>query len=71
MIDKQIEKDITRGRVAVYAPNFPYISSSLGLVPKPDDGFRRIHHGISPIHLGNLPMIQYHLLMAICATLYA
>lgn len=48
-IDKQLQKDITRGRVAVYAPNFPYISSPLGLVPKSDDGFRRIHHLSHPL----------------------
>ena len=37
-------KDILLGRVLKVTPSFPYISSSLGLVPKSNGGWRRIHH---------------------------
>lgn len=50
MIEEQLQLDLQRGRVVpapTYidsTPVFPFISSPLGLVPKSDGGFRRIHH---------------------------
>lgn len=44
VIDRQIAKDLALRRVAATVPQHPYISSPLGLVPKGDGGFRRIHH---------------------------
>lgn len=50
LIQQQLQIDLSLGRV-VHAPTgldgtptFPFISSPLGLVPKSDGGFRRIHH---------------------------
>ncbi|HEY5813549.1 MAG TPA: reverse transcriptase domain-containing protein [Terrimicrobiaceae bacterium] len=43
-IQVKLEKDLRRGRVLLAQPNFPFISSPLGLVPKHDGGLRRIHH---------------------------
>jgi len=43
-IEKQLEKDLLSGRVEITTPDYPYICSPLGLVPKSDGNFRRIHH---------------------------
>jgi ribonuclease HI len=43
-ITTKLYDDLQRGRVIRIEPKFPYISSPLGLVPKHDGGFRRIHH---------------------------
>jgi len=43
-IQVKLEEDLQRGRVLPAQPNFPFISSPLGLVPKHDGGLRRIHH---------------------------
>jgi hypothetical protein len=43
-IDTQIQKDLSLGRVRPVHPSAPFIASPLGLVPKSDGGWRRIHH---------------------------
>lgn len=43
-IENQLESDLARGRVSQVQPIKPFISSPLGLVPKTDKGWRRIHH---------------------------
>lgn len=45
VIDRQLESDLRLGRVTeVAVPDAPLIISPLGLVPKQDGGWRRIHH---------------------------
>jgi hypothetical protein len=44
VIDAKLHDDLAMGRIV---PTFPFISSPLGLVPKHDGGFRRIHN-LSP-----------------------
>lgn len=44
VIDKKLAEDLSTERVVGVNPNFPFISSLLGLVSKHDGGFRRIHH---------------------------
>lgn len=45
IIDKKLAEDLAMGRVVeVKEPTPPFISSPLGLVPKHDGGWRRIHH---------------------------
>lgn len=45
IIDKKINEDLVSGRVVrVEKPTCSFICSSLGLVPKQDGGWRRIHH---------------------------
>lgn len=43
-IENQLQLDLTRGRVSRTEPTPPFFSSPLGLVPKTDRGWRRIHH---------------------------
>lgn len=55
LIDQQLQVDLKLGRVVptpTYedgTPVFPFISSPVGLVPKSDGGFRRIHHLSHPV----------------------
>lgn len=45
IIDKKLTEDLALGRVVeVDAPTPPFICSPLGLVPKHEGGWRRIHH---------------------------
>lgn len=44
VMDEKIQSDLKRGRVAIASPAFPFISSPLGFVPKPDGSWRKIHH---------------------------
>lgn len=45
IIDNKLEEDLRLRRIVpVPNPSIPFISSPLGLVPKHDGGFRRIHH---------------------------
>jgi Reverse transcriptase (RNA-dependent DNA polymerase) len=43
-IQDKLAADLKAGRVVVASPSPPYICSPLGLVPKHDKGWRRIHH---------------------------
>lgn len=43
-ITSQLQADLMLGRVSPCHNTFPFISSPLGLVPKSDGGWRRIHH---------------------------
>ena len=43
-ISNQIESDLSKHRIRLTMPSHPLISSPLGLVPKHNGGFRRIHH---------------------------
>lgn len=50
IIDKKLFEDLGNRRVEeVIAPTPPFISSPLGLVPKHDGGWRRIHHLSHPV----------------------
>ncbi len=40
----KLAADLKVGRVVAVSPSPPYICSPLGLVPKHDKGWRRIHH---------------------------
>jgi hypothetical protein len=42
-VTRQVESDLSLGRITVADLVFPFISSPLGLVPKPNGTFRRIH----------------------------
>ena len=46
IIDKKLQEDLASGRVIQLQgpPTPPYICSPLGLIPKHDGGWRRIHH---------------------------
>ncbi len=45
IIEKKLKEDLAPGYMsAVQQPRLPFICSSLGLVPKHDGGWRRIHH---------------------------
>jgi hypothetical protein len=44
LITLQLHADLQLRRVRHVRPTFPFISSPLGLVPKHDGGYRRIHH---------------------------
>lgn len=44
MISNQVTSDLACGRVSATTPTAPFVSSPLGLVPKSDTGWRRIHH---------------------------
>ncbi|KAF1967325.1 hypothetical protein BU23DRAFT_293488 [Bimuria novae-zelandiae CBS 107.79] len=44
VIEVQLAKDLTLGRAGAHSGQSPFISSPLGLVPKADGGWRRIHH---------------------------
>jgi hypothetical protein len=48
VIDDKLAEDLARGRVKQCLPAPPFISSPLGLVPKGDGGFRRIHDLSTP-----------------------
>jgi hypothetical protein len=43
-ITDKLTSDLALRRVLSRTPSFPFISSPLGLVPKGDSGYRRIHH---------------------------
>jgi hypothetical protein len=43
-IQDKLAADLKIGRVMTVSPSTPYICSPLGLVPKHDKGWRRIHH---------------------------
>jgi len=43
-ISDKLISDLALRRVVLRNPSFPFISSPLGLVPKGDGGYRRIHH---------------------------
>jgi hypothetical protein len=43
-IQDKLAADLKAGRVVAVSPSTPYICSPLGLVPKHDKGWRRIHH---------------------------
>ena len=43
-LTKVLDKDILLGRVTTATPALPYICSPLGLVPKHNEGWRKIHH---------------------------
>ena len=50
MIDKKLAEDLRCRRVEeVTIPTMPFISSPLGLVPKHDGGWRKIHHLSHPV----------------------
>lgn len=44
IIEKKLKDDLAFGRVKEVQPIPPFICSPLGLVPKHDGGWRRIHH---------------------------
>lgn len=49
VIDAKLVKDLNIGRVIkIIDPILPFISSSLGFVPKHDGGLRRIHYLLYP-----------------------
>jgi hypothetical protein len=54
-VTRQVDSDLSLGRIAVVDPIFPFISSPLGLVPKPNGTFRRIHDLTYPKHSKNSP----------------
>ena len=44
-IENKLQEDLRKGRVRrIAAPSQPFVASPLGLVPKHDGGWRRIHH---------------------------
>ena len=43
-ITNQIESDLFKRRIRPTSSSYPFISSPLGIVPKSNGGFRRIHH---------------------------
>lgn len=43
-ITQKLQDDLSSGRVIPATQTYPFISSPLGLVPKPNGGLRRIHH---------------------------
>ena len=43
-ITTQLQKDLVLQRVSLHSSASPFCSSPLGLVPKGDGGWRRIHH---------------------------
>ncbi len=50
IIDKKLAEDLRCRRVEeVTNPTLPFISSPLGLVPKHDGGWRKIHHLSYPV----------------------
>jgi hypothetical protein len=54
-VTRQVDSDLSLGRIAVVDPIFPFISSPLGLVPKPNGTFRRIHDLTYPKHSKHSP----------------
>jgi hypothetical protein len=48
-IQVKLAADLAAGRVVAISPSPPYICSPLGLVPKHDQGWRRIHHLSHPL----------------------
>ncbi len=44
IITEQLHKDLECGRVSAYTAELPFFCSPLGLVPKHDGSWRRIHH---------------------------
>ena len=44
IITEKLRDDLSSGRVIPATQSYPFISSPLGLVPKPNGGLRRIHH---------------------------
>ena len=50
IITNKLQDDLRLHRVVKATPVFPFISSPLGLVPKHDGGWRRIHHLSFPDH---------------------
>ena len=44
IITQKLEEDLLSGRVIPATQKYPFISSPLGLVPKPNGGLCRIHH---------------------------
>jgi hypothetical protein len=54
-VTRQVDSDLSLGRIAVADPVFPFISSPLGLVPKPNGTFRRIHDLSYPKHSKHSP----------------
>ena len=44
IITEKLKDDLLLGRVVPATQGYPFISSPLGLVPKPNGGLRRIHH---------------------------
>lgn len=49
IIDKKLRDDLELQRVVEVSPERPFICSSLGLVPKHDGGWRKIHHLSHPV----------------------
>lgn len=50
IIDKKLADDLKSRKVEeVLNPNLPFISSPLGLIPKHDRGWRKIHHFSHPV----------------------
>lgn len=47
-IDKKLEQDFLAGRVVPATQTSPFILSPIGLIPKPNGEFRRIHHFLYP-----------------------
>ena len=44
IFDTQVQEDLARSRIVLASPTLPWICSPLGLVPKHDGGFRRMHN---------------------------
>lgn len=44
IITEKLKDDLSSGHVIPATQGYSFISSPLGLVPKPNDGLRRIHH---------------------------
>lgn len=44
VIQRKLEQDLASGQVVLATQTSPFISSPLGLVPKPNGDLRRIHH---------------------------
>ena len=44
IFDAQVQEDLARGHIVLASPTLPWICSPLGLVPKHDGGFQRIHN---------------------------
>ena len=51
IITNKLQDDLHLHRVVQTTPTFPFISSPLGLVPKHDNSWRRIHHLSFPDHI--------------------
>jgi len=51
IIDRQVTADLQHGRISLHTGSAPFISSPLGLVPKGNGGWRRIHHLSFPTQL--------------------